>query len=452
MAPEWADTQLVTDVVERLSGKGPRYTARASGRLDVMGGSAGYSGSLVLNTVVPEYVCVAAQRRDDGQVSIEIAPSPISKLQEPVVFEQGRLLNGRKRGLSPDEGRELLDGANEGLVHRVVAALVGLVSSGAVPDLGGGLSIVVGTTMDDFGDLGQEAALGAAVLVAAARAMDVELNPKGVGTILEGVEPGWFPIPVLAADVLGILSGEPSSLTQVQGEPCKLVGSLSLPDNLAFVGVDCGVTDPEVETKYEHVRTAAFMGRTLIDRILRHEGLHHLQWDGRLSQVSVTDYVERFRDRIPTKIRGSDFLDRFGETGDPATQVDPSVIYKVRSRTEHQIYEHDRANQFVERLSRAIRNSDTEALRGVGELMHASHWSYGQRCGLGSVQTDLLVSLFRQHGSDADIFGAKITGRGCGGIVAVFMRATDRADAALESVVQDYKAHTGLTARLIRGA
>ena len=165
----------------------------------------------------------------------------------------------------------------------------------------------------------------------------------------------------------------------------------------------------------------------------------------------MNDYVERFRDRIPTKLRGEEFLERFGETGDWLTRVDPTYVYKIRSRTEHHIYEHARSGQFVECLSRAIRNDNHRVLSDVSKLMYASHWSYGQRCGLGSVKTDLLVSLLRKQ-RDVDIYGAKVSGRGCGGIVTLFMRATDSADAALGAALEAYAAKTGESARLIRGS
>jgi L-arabinokinase len=84
--------------------------------------------------------------------------------------------------------------------------------------------------------------------------------------------------------------------------------------------------------------------------------------------------------------------------------------------------------------------------------MYASHWSYGQRCGLGSVETDLLVNLIRQHGTPADIYGAKISGRGCGGVVTVLMRTADRAQEALQQVLETYQARTGQHATLIQGS
>jgi L-arabinokinase len=84
--------------------------------------------------------------------------------------------------------------------------------------------------------------------------------------------------------------------------------------------------------------------------------------------------------------------------------------------------------------------------------MYASHWSYGQRCGLGSIETDMLVNLLRQSDANPDIYGAKITGCGCGGVVAVLMRTSDRATAAVDQAIEDYQARAERKARLIRGS
>jgi L-arabinokinase len=54
----------------------------------------------------------------------------------------------------------------------------------------------------------------------------------------------------------------------------------------------------------------------------------------------------------------------------------------------------------------------------MGELMYESHESYSA-CGLNSEGTDLLVKLVREAGPQQGLFGAKITGGGSGGTVAV---------------------------------
>ena len=54
----------------------------------------------------------------------------------------------------------------------------------------------------------------------------------------------------------------------------------------------------------------------------------------------------------------------------------------------------------------------------LGKLMYESHASYSA-CGLGSQGTDLLVEMVKTAGVDRGLFGAKITGGGSGGTVAV---------------------------------
>ena len=60
--------------------------------------------------------------------------------------------------------------------------------------------------------------------------------------------------------------------------------------------------------------------------------------------------------------------------------------------------------------------------------MYESHASYSA-CGLGSDGTDRLVTLAREAGAARGIYGAKITGGGSGGTVAVpknLIRACER--------------------------
>ena len=76
---------------------------------------------------------------------------------------------------------------------------------------------------------------------------------------------------------------------------------------------------------------------------------------------------------------------------------------------------------------RSDTNSNERPYTGVGqksalgELMYESHASYGA-CGLGSGGTDLLVKLVRESGLATGLYGAKITGGGSGGVVAVLAR------------------------------
>jgi L-arabinokinase len=93
----------------------------------------------------------------------------------------------------------------------------------------------------------------------------------------------------------------------------------------------------------------------------------------------------------------------------------------------------------------------------LGELMYKSHKSYSA-CSLGSPGTDELVRLVREAGAGAGLYGAKITGGGSGGTVAVMVAAeagrelSDEAAAALERVGAEYARATGRPPRLIAGS
>lgn len=78
-------------------------------------------------------------------------------------------------------------------------------------------------------------------------------------------------------------------------------------------------------------------------------------------------------------------------------------------------------------------------MEALGDLMYESHASYSA-CGLGSEGTDLLVSLVREAGARSGLYGAKITGGGSGGTVAVLGRA-DAAD-SLDEVAVEYERRT----------
>ena len=78
--------------------------------------------------------------------------------------------------------------------------------------------------------------------------------------------------------------------------------------------------------------------------------------------------------------------------------------------------------------------------------MLAAHASYSA-CGIGTKETDLLVSLAM---AESGVVGAKITGGGSGGTVCVLCRADVEED-LIFTLADAYTAQTGITPRVIRG-
>ncbi len=176
---------------------------------------------------------------------------------------------------------------------------------------------------------------------------------------------------------------------------------------------------------------------------------------GYLCSISPREFYARWRAVLPAKLAGRDFLTQYGETGDEATRVNPDERYSVRAATAHPVYENARVERFRQLLERAAAG-DPRAMERAGWLMYASHWSYSKLCGLGARETDLLVGLLRRHGLAWGILGAKITGGGSGGTVAVLVRSdgspAGQPDEAVEAVLQDYERLTSLKPRLLMGS
>ena len=81
--------------------------------------------------------------------------------------------------------------------------------------------------------------------------------------------------------------------------------------------------------------------------------------------------------------------------------------------------------------------------------MVQSHASYSA-CGLGSDGTDALVELVREAGVERGLFGAKITGGGSGGTVAVLGRAD--AEGAVQEIAGRYAEQSGRSPHVFSGS
>jgi L-arabinokinase len=81
--------------------------------------------------------------------------------------------------------------------------------------------------------------------------------------------------------------------------------------------------------------------------------------------------------------------------------------------------------------------------------MYGSHASYGA-CGLGSPGTDRLIELVRSEGPSGGLYGARITGGGSGGTVAVLGRRD--AAGAVARVADAYTRATGHRPHVFAGS
>jgi L-arabinokinase len=261
-------------------------------------------------------------------------------------------------------------------------------------------------------------------------------------------------------DQMAAICGRAGHLMALLCQPAELRPPLRLPDGLAVFGIDSGIRHAVTGSDYTGVRIGAFMGyRILADLAgltarpgLRagHVVIDDPRWHGYLANVGSLGFRE-YEARVPGTLSGSVFLQRYGGTTDLATTVDPGRCYAVWTPTAHPVYEHERVAEWAAILADDDGPPDRlrERAERLGALMYQSHASYSA-CGLGSEGTDALVGLARAAGAAQGLYGAKITGGGSGGTVAVLARA-DAAD-AVRRVAAEYAERSGREPYVFEGS
>ncbi len=411
--------------------------ARAPGRLDVMGGIADYSGSLVLELPISEATFVALQKDDSRQLriislvddktlSFEMPLSDLERDGEPIEYDEARryfrqhwsayvagvfLVLSRELGVNFDRGARLL-------------------ISSRVPE-GKGVS--------------SSAAIEVATMSAVAAAFDIHVGPRELALLCQQVENLVVGAPCGVMDQMTAACGEPNHLLSLICQPAELQGSIKLPEDLAVWGLDSGVRHSIGVGDYGSVRAGTFMGH----RIIAELGGFKVRQNGYLANLLPSEYEEKFAASVPESLTGEEFLSRYGGTTDRVTKVERERTYAIRAPTEHAIYESSRVKSFAQLLLKQAGRSSVGDKIVMGELMYASHESYGA-CGLGSHNTDMLVGLARLLGVDRGIFGAKITGGGSGGTVAVL--GNSDAESTVLEVAHRFTAMTGHEPYIFRGS
>jgi L-arabinokinase len=316
-----------------------------------------------------------------------------------------------------------------------------------------GVRMLIGSDVPEGAGVSSSAALEVAAMQAVAAAFGVALDPPETALLCQKVENLVVGAPCGVMDQMTAACGLGDRLLALLCQPARLEGMVGVPAELRLWGVDSGLRHCVAGADYGSVRVGAFMGYRMIADLagLSVEPGEPVRiddevWGGYLANVGPDRFEKEFADELPERISGRAFLGRYGGTTDPVTQVQPDREYAVRVPTAHPIYEHARVQRFAELL--AVPVNETRLIE-LGQLMYSSHASYSA-CGLGSEGTDLLVELVRQAGPKEGLYGAKITGGGSGGTVAVLARCG--ADQAVQAVAGRYARQTGRPKRIFAGS
>jgi len=425
-----------------LAADRPVAIARAPGRLDVMGGIADYSGSLVLEMPLACATFAVAQAHDAPLLEILSlrGDRPFRFAIELDAIVSGALAQ-------PDALAEWFDGRPEdrwaayvvGSVHRC------LTLADVAPTHG--MRLFLTSDVPEGKGVSSSAALEVATMAATAACFGLDMDGVSLATACQWAENHIARAPCGIMDQMTSALGRHDRLLRLRCQPATVEGHVAVPAGFRFYGIDSGIRHAVSGADYGTVRTAAFMGYRIIADLVglsvAPDGaavrVRDDRWGGYLANISPTEFTRDFAERLPRRMRGDEFLARYGGITDVVTRVEPDRWYPVRQATAHPVYENDRVVRVAELLSTGLDRS--EVASKMGALMFRSHASYSE-CGLGSDGTDRLVDLVAESEGATGLFGAKITGGGSGGTVAVF--GTDAARSAVHHIARQYEEETGV--------
>lgn len=424
----------------------PVSIGRSPGRLDLMGGNVDYTGGLVFQATIREATWAAVELRDDDRIVLLNPQMRERGWQERVEFTLADLAG-------EEHLRAQVNRTPEVRWTAYVAGLFYLLKQRYPERVKTGASVYIESEVPLNKGVSSSAAVEVAVMKTAAAAYGIELAGIELAEACQWVEN------VIAESACGIMDqaaavlGDEGCVLPLLCQPCLPQPLVRLPETLACWAVDSGVSHAVTGIEYEAARAAAFMGYKLIcdweglpvrlDSSGRIPRYADARWNGYLSNVAPSLFRSRYEGRVPARMSGAEYLAAGQVHADPFTTVRPEVEYRVRACTRYAVEENHRIELFVELARRAG--------PGVlmGELMYQSHYSYTE-CGLGCGATDLLVELVRAEGAANGLYGAKITGGGAGGTVAVLGRHD--AGSAFRRVVERYAQARGFQPYVFEGS
>jgi L-arabinokinase len=430
----------------------PLWLARAPGRLDLMGGIADYSGSLVLELPLALATWVALQPSNEQAITIRSTISAGVAEEPEVTFPLEAL---QQQDYATAHTLMTADPTRAWSAY-VVGALLVLHHEHAFP-LEQGLRLLIYSDVPAGKGVSSSAALEVASMQALCGLYDLRLEGREIALLCQQAENLVVGAPCGVMDQMTSACGQQDSLLALLCQPAELQEAITLPSEIEVWGIDSGIRHAVTGADYGSVRVGAFMGYRIVadlaglaaqqidkkGRVLIEDPL----WHGYLANIAPSLWESDYREQVPLTLSGAEFLSCYSGFTDHVTYIDPDRRYAVHQPTAHPIYEHQRVRLFRSILAQS--SVTHEQLLLLGELMYQSHASYSA-CGLGSSGTDRLVSLIRQAGPEAGLFGAKITGGGSGGTVAVLARRGSREQ--IERIASLYSQETGLEVEILGGS
>jgi galactokinase len=421
------------------------WVARAPGRLDVMGGNVDYTGGMVLQGLLDEAVWIAAQPRSDDVIRI-LNPGA-ARFGWTTSID---LLTCDCDDL--DSFRLRYNGSENSRWVGYVAGALHFLRSRYGCETSGGIDLFISSDLPPNKGVSSSAALEIAALKAVSAAWGKSIDGVELATAGQWVENVAVGAACGIMDQAAIVLGQEDHLLPLLCQPCQPFPPVKLPAGLRIWGIDSMAPRSTTGSAYEAARAAAFIGYKFLCDF---EGIKVTpdpeseiprytdpRWQGHLSNLAPSEFRARYERRLPESMTGREFLAKAGEHVDPFTRIHPDTEYPVRAAVRYATEENLRV-QMVSALLSAEPSEPTARL--IGEILCQSHVAYAG-CGLGSDPCDEIVSRALKAG----FLGAKMTGGGSGGVVAILGRTSDQE--SIRRIAEEYAAGRGKMPHIFSGS
>jgi len=435
-----------TDTVKSLKTEGgffetsqPVYISRSPGRLDLMGGNDDYTGGLVFESTIKEGTFAAAQKGSDNRIVLKNKTVSDAGWQGDVEIKLNALSD-------ETSVKEFVNHSKDVRWTAYVLGNIYYLKKKYPEKINSGLRIYMESEVPLNRGVSSSAAIEVSVMKASAAAYGITLEGTELALACQWVENVIADSACGIMDQIAVVAGKEGYILPLVCQPCLPEPLIQLPGELQIWGIDSGVSHQVSGIEYEAARAAAFMGYKMIcdweNITVTHDNNSDIErytdpvWNGYLANLSRSVFHEKYENQLPENTDKATYLAGHEFHADPYTPLKDGVDYHVRANTRYAVEENMRVCLFSE-LSRGASLSRSErSFTFMGELMYQSHYAYTD-CGLGSAATDFLIELCRKERVEKGIYGAKITGGGAGGTVAILARKD--AGETIRSVFEEYK-------------
>jgi galactokinase len=420
---------------------------RTPGRLDLMGGNDDYTGGLVFETTIREATLVAVQSRADRMVKFYNPAVKAIDWKEQIEFSLDEIIDGRT--VKPLEMvREWINRDPRSAWCAYILGDLYFLAKKFPEKVTHGFCLYLESDVPLGKGVSSSAALEVAPMKALAEMYDRPVKGVELAEWTQWVEIALTQSACGIMDQLTVVMGDEGYFVPMLCQPCQPKALVKLPEMLRLWGIDSGVRHSVAGIEYETARAATFMGyRFLCDweklepRLDESGALPRWvepKWNGYLANLSPSEFRLKYENRLAERMSGAEFSRLYTTHLDPFTPVRQEGAYPVRAATRYAVEENWRVQSFFSLISRPGESLDPDSGALLGELMYLAHLGYSE-CGLGSEATDRIVKLVHEEKAN-DLLGAKITGGGAGGTVAILGWNTPKAEAAFQRVRDRYAA------------